>query len=301
MRRIVHISDLHFGTELPEVAEALLRDIARQPAHLLVVSGDLTQRARGGQFAAAKAYLARIDLPQLIVPGNHDIPLYNVVARFGWSLANYRRYITTKMCPKFTDDELAIAGVNTARPNRWKDGCISKEQIEELWNYFREQPETKFKVLVAHHPFIPPVNDPTEPLVEGAKAALRMLEMSGCHLILAGHLHLAYTGDVRPHHVEVKRSILVAQAGTAISHRQRDEPNAYNVVALEGGTLQIEVRAYNGCEFSATAVKQFVRSELGWVAVQPTAVGAGAAALAEDGKYPPVEEDRRRHADRRQD
>ena len=265
MRRIVHISDLHFGTELPEVAEGLLRDIARQPAHLLAVSGDLTQRARRGQFAAAKAYLERIELPKVIVPGNHDIPLYNVVARFGWSLASYRGYITSEMCPQFSDEQLAVAGVNTARPNRWKDGRISKEQIEELWNFFRGEPDTKFKVLVAHHPFIPPTNDATATLVDGAKAALRMLELSGCHLILSGHLHIADAADVRPHHVEIKRSILVAQAGTAISHRRREEPNAYNVVVLDGERLQIEVRAWDGQEFVTTLVKEYRQKLEGWI------------------------------------
>jgi 3',5'-cyclic AMP phosphodiesterase CpdA len=267
VRRIVHISDLHFGTELPEVAESLLRDIARQPAHLLVVSGDLTQRARRGQFAAAKAYLQRIDLPKVIVPGNHDIPLYNFVARFGWSLANYRHYITADMGPQFSDEQLAVAGVNTARPNRWKDGRISKEQVEELWNFYRSEPDTKFKVLVAHHPFIPPTSDATATLVDGAKAALRMLELSGCHLILSGHLHIADAADVRPHHVEIKRSILVAQAGTAISHRRREEPNAYNLVTLDGDQLQIEVRAWNGAEFASAAVKQYRQSDLGWLMI----------------------------------
>jgi 3',5'-cyclic AMP phosphodiesterase CpdA len=265
MRRIVHISDLHFGTEDPAVAEGLLADIERQPAHLAAVSGDLTQRGRKGQFTAARAYLARIGLPKIIVPGNHDIPLYNVVARFGWPLANYHRFITSDMCPKFYDDELAVAGVNTARPNRWKDGRISKEQIEELWGYFHDQPATKFKVLVAHHPFIPPTRDATATLVDNAKAALRMLEASGCHLILAGHLHLAYGGDVRPHHVEIKRSILVAQAGTAISHRRRDEPNAYNLVTIEDSRLQIEVRGWNGREFAATALREYQQSDEGWV------------------------------------
>jgi len=267
MRRIVHISDLHFGTEEPAVAEGLLADIQRQPAHLVAVSGDLTQRARRRQFAAARAYLNQIQLPKIVVPGNHDIPLYNVAARFGWPLANYRHYITTDLCPKFHDEELAAAGVNTARSNTWKDGRISKEQIEELWNYFHAQPASLFKVLVAHHPFIPPVNDATATLVDGAKAALRMLEVCGCHLILAGHLHLAYTGDVRPHHVEIKRSILVAQAGTAISHRRRDEPNAYNLVTIDGDCLRIEVRAWSGREFKATGAEEFKQSEIGWVSL----------------------------------
>ena len=264
MRRIVHLSDLHFGTELPDVVEGLLRDIERQPAHLLAVSGDLTQRARRGQFVAARAFLDRIALPKLIVPGNHDIPLYNLAARFGWPLEGYRRHVTEDLSPRFHDGEIAVAGVNTARPDRWKDGSISDEQIESLSGYFSSQPASAFKVLVAHHPFIPPVNDATATLVDGAKAALRTLEAAGCHLILAGHLHLAYAGDARPHHVEIKRSILVAQAGTAVSHRRRDEPNAYNVVVVDGSRLQIEVRAWDGVQFTATGVKEFEQLEHGW-------------------------------------
>lgn len=265
MRRIVHISDLHFGTEEPEVAEGLLADIHLQPAHLLAVSGDLTQRARRGQFAAARAYLDRIALPQIIVPGNHDIPLCDVAARFGWPLRNYRRFVTTQMRPTFHDDELAVAGVNTARSNRWKDGRISHQQIDALRNYFQAQPAAAFKILVAHHPFIPPVNDASATMVDGAKAALGMLQACGCHLILAGHLHLAYAGDVRPHHVEIKRSILVAQAGTAISRRRREEPNAYNVVIVDGDRLQIEVRAWNGSRFATTGTSEFRQSEQGWI------------------------------------
>jgi len=264
VRRIIHISDLHFGTEEPDIVEGLLADIAEHPAHLLTVSGDLTQRARRGQFAAARAFLDRIALPKLIVPGNHDIPLYNFVARFGWPLAGYRQHITEDLLPRFQDQEIAIAGVNTARPNRWKDGRISGEQIESLRQYFAAQPAAASKVLVAHHPFIPPERDARATMVEGAAQALRVLEACGCHLILAGHLHLAYVGDVRPHHVEIKRSILVVQAGTATSHRRRDEPNAYNILTLDGPRLSIDVRAWNGRRFVSTGVSEYQYNESGW-------------------------------------
>jgi 3',5'-cyclic AMP phosphodiesterase CpdA len=264
VRRIIHISDLHFGTEEPGVVEGLLVDIQQHPAHLLAVSGDLTQRARRGQFAAARAFLDRIALPRLIVPGNHDIPLYNVLARFGWPLHGYQRFITDDLLPRFQDEEIAVAGVNTARPNRWKDGCISAEQIEGLRQHFAAHPEGVSKVLVAHHPFIPPERDARAMLVEGAAQALRVLEACGCHIILAGHLHLAYVGDVRPHHVEIKRSILVVQAGTATSHRRRDEPNAYNILTLDGPRLSIDVRAWNGRRFVSTGVSEYRYDESGW-------------------------------------
>lgn len=266
MRRIAHISDLHFGTEDLLVADGLLSDLSRQAPHLVVVSGDLTQRARRSQFKAARAYLDRIAPPQLIVPGNHDVPLYNVIYRLVRPLTSYRRFITADMYPFFHDEELAIAGVNTARSTTWKDGRISLAQIQKLKAQFDSVSPHLFKVLVSHHPFIPPADDAGAALVGRAPLALKMLEDCGCALILSGHLHQAYSGDVRPFHLEITRSILVAQAGTAISHRRRDEPNAYNLITLDGDSLQLEVRAWEGKEFYTARTSQFQRGEAGWTA-----------------------------------
>lgn len=266
MRRIAHISDLHFGADDPPVAAGLLRDLESVAPHVVVVTGDLTQRARAGQFRAARAFLDSINSPQVVVPGNHDIPLYNIAARFGWPLAGYQRWITADMRPTFADHELAVAGVNTARSNSWKDGRISITDIEWVRGYFAARPEGVTMVLAAHHPFIPPTNDPTAALVGRAKAALAMLASCGCHLVLAGHLHQAYAGDVRPHHVEIDRSILVVQAGTAISHRRRDEANAYNLLTInEGGRrLAIDVRTWRGHDFHSSGVTEYVNAGDGW-------------------------------------
>jgi 3',5'-cyclic AMP phosphodiesterase CpdA len=269
MRRLVHISDLHFGTEDPIVAEALLADVAGLSAHVVAVSGDLTQRARAGQFAAARAYLERIELPQVVVPGNHDIPLYNVFARFLRPLDGYCRYFACNLFPAYADAELAVAGVNTARSNTWKDGRIAPEQVERLESFYKRQPPHALKVLVAHHPFVPPARDPGAALVGGASAALRVLERVGCSLILAGHLHHAYVGDATVHHVEIKRSILVVQAGTAISRRRRDEANAYNVLTFDGSTLSIEVRAWTGSTFAPAASSSYRHTDDGWRPLAP--------------------------------
>jgi 3',5'-cyclic AMP phosphodiesterase CpdA len=269
VRLLAHISDLHFGAEDPVVAAGLLRDLAALQPHLVAISGDLTQRARAGQFRAARAYLDRIDAPQVIVPGNHDVPLYNVLARFGFPLRGYTTHITSDLEPTFADVELAVAGVNTARSFTWKDGSISVEQIERLREFYCSQPPATHKILVAHHPFIPPVDDSTAALVGRAQLALKMLEACGGALILAGHLHLAYAGDVRPHHVEIEQSILVIQAGTAISHRRRDEPNAYNLLAIDGSRLRLEVRAWNGQEFAPRGTTEYLQDPRGWTPAPP--------------------------------
>lgn len=263
MRRLAHISDLHFGTEEPAIVEGLLRDLAAVQPHLVVVTGDLTQRARRGQFRAAREFLDRIEAPKLVVPGNHDIPLYNVAARFGWPLAGYRAWITEELRPTFEDGDLAVAGINTARSNTWKDGRVSGGDIVWLGSFFGRQPAGTFRVLAAHHPFIPPSHDPRAALVGQAKEALTALAACGCHLILAGHLHFGYAGDVRPHHEEIERSILVIQAGTATSHRRRDEPNAYNLLSIDGRRLQLDVRAWRG-EFRSALVTQYEEVETGW-------------------------------------
>lgn len=265
MRRIAHISDLHFGTEDPLVAEGLLEDLSRQSPHLVAVSGDLTQRAKRGQFVAAKAYLDRLSAPHLVVPGNHDIPLYNLLSRAVRPLTRYRRYITSDLSPFFHDSEIAVAGVNSARADRWKEGRISHAQIHRLQEQFSSVPPDVFKVLVCHHPFIPPENRTQTSLVGRGRLALRTLEASGCALILSGHLHQAYSGDVRPYHLEIKRSVLVAQAGTAISHRRRDEPNAYNQITVDGERLYLEVRAWDGRQFATARQKEFRRVEGSWI------------------------------------
>jgi 3',5'-cyclic AMP phosphodiesterase CpdA len=269
MRRIAHISDLHFGTEDPVVAAGLLADIGRQDPHLIVVSGDLTQRARVHEFREARTFLDRMTAPKVIVPGNHDVPLYNVVARLFHPLKRYRRIVTPDMHPCFQDEELMVAGVNTARSTTWKNGRISLAQIQGLKAKFEAAPQDHFKVLVSHHPFIPPAKDADAALVGRARAALKVLEACGCSLILAGHLHHAYNGDVRPHHLEIKRSILVAQAGTAISHRRRNEANAYNHITLDGNLLNLEVRMWDGRQFASTGITTYEKSDAGWVGVAP--------------------------------
>src|SRR5215204_5310780 len=129
MRKIAHISDLHFGAADPLVAELLAEAIESIRPDLVVVSGDLTQRARKSQFLEARSFLDRLSFPQLIVPGNHDVPLYNVFDRFVNPLENYQRYITPDLEPFHSDDEIAVAGVNTSRSLTIKGGRISGSQI----------------------------------------------------------------------------------------------------------------------------------------------------------------------------
>jgi len=270
MKTIAHLSDLHFGTEQPELAEALRAELAAAPPSLVVVSGDLTQRARNGQFAAARAYLASLPGPQLVVPGNHDVPLFDVVRRFFAPLVRYRRYIASALDPVHDDGELLVAGVNTARSLTWQSGRISEKQVVALHVRLASS-RARFKVVVTHHPFIPPPGIGSGrariDLVGRAARAMTVLDAGRVDLLLAGHLHHGYSGDTRTQYPAAHRAIISAQAGTAISRRVRfADPNGYNHITLDEDRITITVRTWQAGRFVPLRTTVYQREENGWKA-----------------------------------
>jgi 3',5'-cyclic AMP phosphodiesterase CpdA len=261
---IAHLSDLHFGREDPRLVDALVEDVERLRPDLVAVSGDLTQRARDREFASARAFLNRMAVPRLVVPGNHDIPLFDVLRRFARPLSRYRAYIGEETNPFVATAQFAVMGVNTARSNVWKNGRVSAGQIDAIRARFCPLPPEVFKVLVAHHPFLPPPDDPTPALVGRGKEALEVAEACGVDVILSGHLHRGFTGDIRAHHVTIRRSILVAQAGTATSHRTRNEPNGYNLIQFESPHLDFTQLLWDGRRFQPVRGAAYDRVGTDW-------------------------------------
>lgn len=263
MKTIAHLSDLHFGTEIPAVVEGLASDLATLRPTMVVISGDLTQRARGGQFAAARRFLDRLPKPQLVVPGNHDVPLYDVARRFFAPLNRYRKQIAAELNPVLADDDLCIVGLNTARSFTWQSGRISVEQIELLRQRLIEAGK-RLKIVVTHHPFVPPPDDAGIKLVGRAALAIPLLDEYRVDLLLSGHLHRGYAADVRTHYPAARRSVLAAQAGTATSGRTRGEPNAYNAITIDRDRITIAVRSWDGKRFSVLRQSSYLGSENGW-------------------------------------
>ncbi|MES2536140.1 MAG: metallophosphoesterase family protein [Pseudomonadota bacterium] len=240
MRTIVHLSDLHFGRTDPALLAPLATLVRKLEPHLVVISGDLTQRARSNQFQEARRFLDELPSPQIVVPGNHDVPLYNLFSRFFTPLTKYRRYITDDLDPVFIDEEIAVVGINTARSLTIKDGRINKEQIANARKVLCPAAHHLVKIIVTHHPFDLPDNQDNDDLVGRAPLAMAAFAECGADMLLAGHLHTSHTESTAERYKIGDYSAIVVQAGTATSTRGRGESNSFNVLRVDNGVIAIE-------------------------------------------------------------
>jgi 3',5'-cyclic AMP phosphodiesterase CpdA len=265
MRTLVHLSDLHFGRIEPGVLEPLRRKIVALAPDLVVVSGDLTQRARAAQFREARAFLDSLPKPQIVVPGNHDVPLYNVVMRFAAPLHNFTRYVSADLQPSYVDDEIAVVGVNTARSTVFKGGRINEGQVERARAVLCDLPAHVTKILVTHHPFdVPKESDEQDQVVGRARMALEQLALCGADILLSGHLHEAYIGHAAERFDIEGLSALLIQAGTATSSRTRESENTFNILRLTPGRIEIERQAWRERDFRHDALDVFARVDGHW-------------------------------------
>jgi 3',5'-cyclic AMP phosphodiesterase CpdA len=239
MRTIVHLSDLHFGRLDRRLISPLVQIINVIAPDLIAVSGDLTQRARRHQFRQAHAFLQALPFPQIIVPGNHDVPLYNVAARFLRPLAGYRRHIAQNLEPAFVDEEMIVIGLNSARSLTLGRGRLDEEQVGRAAARLLAVAPHVIKIVVTHHPFDVPESHGDEHLVGRAHMAMEHLSAAGADLFLAGHLHVSHVGRTAERYKIAGHAALVVQAGT-MSTRGRGELNSFNVLRLARPDVAIE-------------------------------------------------------------
>lgn len=255
MAQIAHLSDVHFGAHDPVVVDAVTEWLAARRPDLVVVSGDLTQRARVAQYRAAHLWLRRLleaGLRTLCVPGNHDVPLYDVFRRFLRPLHRYRRYVDRDLCPFVELGDVALLGINTARSLTFKDGSIGVEQIGLIRERFGAVAEGKTRILVTHHPlFAMPIGEAggLSKVANRSTDALAAVAHAGVDILLAGHFHRSYASSAREM-VETVGPALVVQAGTATSLRLRgEELQSFNCLEISGRRVELVVQRWDGKVF----------------------------------------------------
>jgi 3',5'-cyclic AMP phosphodiesterase CpdA len=242
--RIVHLSDLHFGSETGELQRDLMDHIRSEPADLIIVSGDFTQSGSIAEFKKAKAFLDGLGIQYLCVPGNHDIPRYDIFERFTNPYKRYKKYILKTLFPMICKDNVCIAGIATSRralPHwNWANGAVSLAQINYIENFFWAHAHA-VKICVMHHPIHKAVNAPLNTVVFGAERAMLAMADMKIDLVLTGHVHHASITTIE----ESGHRTIFLSASTALSTRIRLQKNGYNVITISDKTIDIDVYAYN--------------------------------------------------------
>ena len=269
MRTLAHISDVHFGREDPKLVTGLLHALQDAEPDVVVVSGDLTQRAKKKQFRAAKAFLAELPkVPRIIVPGNHDVSATNLFERMMHPLGRYRRFITADLAPFWSDAEVAIAGINTVRLLSTKDGRINRAQVAQACEQFQGATPDAIRVVVTHHPIDVPAEDLRHPTLTRAKMAMAGFARCGVDLFLSGHLHSGLSLSSSARYPLPGYSAVVVHAGTAVSTRTRNQPNAWNLIRLGPGRIEVRRMSWNGRSFSQDVCEEYGKLPGGWSLVR---------------------------------
>jgi 3',5'-cyclic AMP phosphodiesterase CpdA len=267
LARIVHLSDLHFGAHDERLVEAVEGQVDDLKPDLVVVSGDFTQRARTEQFREACHFLGRLregGHEVLGVPGNHDVPLYDVLRRFLSPLARYRRFIDESLCPFVELPGVAVLGINTARSLTFKDGRINKDQVAFIRETFARTPSEAMRILVTHHPlFALEVADDPGRAIGRQELALDAIEESGVDMLLAGHNHHASSQDASDL-VTRAGGVLAVQAGTATSTRVREQEQSFNVIDIAEASARITIHGWTGNDFAAMDSSRYEWVEGKW-------------------------------------
>ncbi|MDR3503649.1 MAG: metallophosphoesterase [Legionella sp.] len=243
--RIVHISDLHFGMHNPHIIEPFLEDLALLKPEIVIISGDLTQRARTEQFQQLSEFLQRLTVPQLIVPGNHDIPLDNPLMRFYHPFKRFKTYVSSNLEVSYENDEVNILGVNSATPYKVKDGVLSAKTLTRINNHFSTNP-TQLNILFFHHnlKYFSGMHHP----LSNATEFLEYLKESPIHMVCTGHLHYSNLKLIAK---KQGAPCALLHAGSLCCQRTRDENNSFYFIDTEQLRCFINRRIYVNSAFSS--------------------------------------------------
>ncbi|MEL7059013.1 MAG: metallophosphoesterase family protein [Acidobacteriota bacterium] len=288
MRHILHVSDIHFGPHFrPDVAAGVSALIEHRRPDLVVISGDLTQRAKIRQFQDARRWVDAFPVPWIAVPGNHDVPMYRAWERVLAPYGVYRRHFADEMEPIFVDDEIYVLGVNTAFNWTIRDGRYSRAGLRRLLGELEAAPADRAKIVVAHHHLIPPPRFDTQRVTERAREAIEILVHFEVEMVLSGHLHQTWIGTTEQYYPSGRRPVLLVHSGTTTSGRGRGcerRRNTCNWIEIHDGHHLVRHLIWqpDAERFDEQSRHVFPRGGPGWSlgAFDPEAAGAVVAGPA---------------------
>jgi len=242
VRRLLHISDVHFGPpHRPELAEKVLAFAEEHKPDAVVLSGDLTQRAKPKQFQEARRFVDRLPAPTLVVPGNHDVPLYRLWERTLSPFRAYQKYFAHEMEPVWQDEELLLVGINTAHGWTLKEGRVVLSRLRQVTEIIQSAPAHLFKVVVAHHHLTPPPRFGTQTVARNAYQAIAAFSEAGVDVVLSGHQHQTYVTTSEEFYPSGRAPVLILHAGTTTSSRGRGselDKNTFNWISVDEKSLR---------------------------------------------------------------
>lgn len=273
MTVIAHLSDPHFGTEVPAVLQALQAAVQALQPDLVIVSGDVTQRARKHEFLGARNFLDGLKVPAIrVIPGNHDIPLFNVLAR---ALAPYRNYCDAFGSPSsmWTSADTIVLALDSTSPVRHTRGKLRTEQLADLASRIPPSNTPRLRIACAHQPLHTAwLEDQNEVLIDAGNAA-DAFAGHDVDIVLSGHVHVPLVTTTQEAFPTLRRHFILSGAGTAVSHRTRPgAPNSFNVITTfpESATRSVEIAIWGfDRDHNAFAVQQATQFQFGVFGWEP--------------------------------
>ena len=270
MKKLFHISDMHFGKIDETIVASLLVNIKNEKPDLIIISGDLTQRATESEFTYVQAFLLELKnlkLLYIVIPGNHDIePLFKPLRRLANPYKNYKKFISHELEPVYFDNEIVVGSINTSRSKNIKDGKINIKQIERMETWFSLFPNNLIKILVTHHPIDLPLTHHAHKLVPHANVILHEFSKQKIDIYLSGHYHASSVITTSERNEIKNYSAIALQAGT-LSLRERGEGRSFNILYIESLHIKIETFVWNSEEkkFISHITTQFQNIHGTWV------------------------------------
>jgi 3',5'-cyclic AMP phosphodiesterase CpdA len=248
MRTIIHISDIHFGRIDRSIVDSILKVFGEIKPDLIIISGDVTQRAKASQFKSAIEFinkLKELGINSFVIPGNHDIePFIKPLQRAFDPYRNYKKYISPRIETFYADGELAVASLNTVRPSNIKDGHIEEAEIKRVQKWFTDFGPEITKIVVSHHPLDLPSEKHKRKLAKYAHVGVDLLSTSNIDLYLSGHLHRSSVVTTEERYNKLKYCAIAVSAGT-VSSRQRGEVPSFNVLHIDRPAISLETYLFD--------------------------------------------------------